>query len=210
MRSLLRICLEQHALKKYTYKICEEPNAIGDCFICREPYNTNDACRAISLSCTHVIGDECFRKWATRFPLTCPYWNHHLPADIFEPDQHKFFTGIINSKWFEASDKICVACIVFWYGAQNGDGPIDGTIVHTYVLYVAGALMSHCGLAMLGIVFFWLQRDLFQKITGVWLTEYVEWAITVYVWGLIVNITLFVAVVSAVLGAVWWGKRKEA
>ncbi|CAI6303104.1 unnamed protein product [Periconia digitata] len=51
------------------------------CTVCNEPFRMNslDHCRAIQLlECSHIVGDNCFRKWLDRHEQQCLNWNHHL------------------------------------------------------------------------------------------------------------------------------------
>ena len=81
-----------------------------DCFICKEPYNSEEGCRPIRLTeCGHVIGQDCFNEWINRYPETCPYWSHHLPLQSVEvKDSNLMVSALLwmcATRWFLFMDE---------------------------------------------------------------------------------------------------------
>jgi hypothetical protein len=52
------------------------------CIVCQELHNTKEGCRAVRLTCGHVVGLECFEKCIIQWPNKCTTfkgWSHHIP-----------------------------------------------------------------------------------------------------------------------------------
>jgi hypothetical protein len=63
--------------KNYAHTIFT-PSPDDECFICKEPYDSN-GCRPICLTeCGHTMGLECFIEFTTRTSKKCPYGGHEL------------------------------------------------------------------------------------------------------------------------------------
>jgi hypothetical protein len=57
MSSSIHNLLAQPAQYAYSFITSSDLDPSDECFICKEPYNTADGCRAVKLtSCGHIIG----------------------------------------------------------------------------------------------------------------------------------------------------------
>jgi hypothetical protein len=76
----LRLVLRQEQAEAWPCTLIT-PDPEDECFICKETFTTDpcsEVCRAIRLSCGHLVGHRCFAEWIRRRPKTCPLLSHPL------------------------------------------------------------------------------------------------------------------------------------
>lgn len=69
--------------KGYAYTFVSNPGPEENtCIVCQEVHNTKEGCRAVRLTCGHVVGLECFETYIIQWPNKCTTsqgWSHHIP-----------------------------------------------------------------------------------------------------------------------------------
>jgi hypothetical protein len=73
--------------KDYAYTTFT-PDIEDECFICKEPYGSKDACHPIRITAYgHPISLACFQECTRRTPGKCSYGGHELPGIKLEQER---------------------------------------------------------------------------------------------------------------------------
>jgi hypothetical protein len=145
----LRLVLQQEQAEAWPCTLIT-PDPEDECFICKEPFTTDpssEACRAIRLSCGHLVGHRCFADWLRRQPKTCPLLSHPLhpqqAADCDakpcrEPPRKVVLRWLVNTWLFERCDDIMNELTPDIVGEEEGQAEFGRRIP-----ILAGQSLSH-------------------------------------------------------------------